>query len=305
MSFEDTVIFCKSWFAENKIEIPRTAKEWSAGRSGKTVPPGCTYQTLRKKGIKVGSLLETINPSYTNRINNDQNSLSFIEDLGLTFISKEGKESINYKCNSCNKTDTTLKGTLRRWHSKGLKYCSICRKASGKVKSVEYYQNFLDESEFKVLSVVSRTITIEHTKCKNTFTRSSGYIVGAQRSSSSLVSCPHCSTYFIHGATSSYTSLVEKECIEYLVEILPSIVEREVLYKDIMTTNRDFRLDVWLPKYRIGIEITSANNNLHKYKERLSEKLALASSEGIDIRIATSKSDIEDIVRSLPKGKES
>lgn len=306
MNFEETVNFCKQWYIDNNVEIPKTSRDWGNGRSGVNIPPKCTYQALRKRGIKVGDLLEAINPSYVNRVKNPQNSSDFMKELDLTFIRVEGVESVIFKCNSCQEPSSALKGTLRRWQARGDKHCSICRKASGKSKPAAYYQGYLNSKEFEAISVAEGRVLIKHLECGSTFTRGTGYIVGSQRSSEDLVSCPYCSSYYVHGAAgTSYTSLVEQECIEHLMSIADTKIEREVAYKSLVPINREFRLDVWLPQYSIGIEITSKNNNLLNYQQRLQEKLSVAALHKLDIRVATSKSDIEDIVRSLPKGKES
>jgi hypothetical protein len=304
---EETTKICKDWFEANSVEIPKTAREWQQkGRSGVTVPPGCTYATLRKKGIKVGDLLELLNPTYTNRIKNFARDLDFIEKLGLKFLSVKDTETVYFECLNCKKESNALKGTLRRWEAKNLRYCSICRKASGKEKSIEYYQKFLDKNQFSILDT-NDPLKIKHNICGHEFFRSRGYITGAQRASNSLVECPKCSEKrtFIYDKT-KFNSLTEAELIPILLDRLKVYgVEREVLYKDIMSTDRNFRVDLWVPSLFFGVEITSKNNNLKGYQDRLQEKLKLAKSNNITIFTVSSINDIEDIVRTLPKGKES
>jgi len=309
MTFEETVKFCKTWFKDNNVHIPTTSTEWSKGRSGKTVPPGCTYMTLRRSKISVGDLLQALNPQYKNRVKNKRNDFSWLGNLGLEYITKKGVESIEYRCNNCNLVNTTLKGTLRRWEAKGLKYCSTCREASGKTKPTEYYNKFLSK-EFKAVSQIDSTLTILHTECGNTFTRSRGYITGVQRSlDSGELYCPHCSmgAKYISGKTScgKYNSIIEKQIIEHLLAEFPDIQFRtEVMYKEIVPTDRLYRLDVWIPTLNLAIEITSSGNNIPGYQERLKEKLNLLSLHKINTAIITSKSELEDIVRSLLKNKE-
>lgn len=304
---EETAKICKDWFIANSIEIPKGVKEWQKGRSGITVPPKCTYQSLRDKNINVGELIQLLNPSYKNRVSNLQNDVDFIEKLGLQFLSISNKETIHFECLNCKNESSALKGTLRRWESKNKKYCSICRKAPGKEKSIEYYQNFLDKSQFLVLEN-NDPLIIQHTICGHRFSRCRGYITNSSaRSSNSLVECPKCSekNTFIYDRT-QFNSLTESELIPILMDKLSSYkIEREVLYKNIFHTNRSFRLDIWIPNLRIGIEITSKNNNLPGYQNNLQEKLELAKQNNITIFLVTSRKDIEDIVRTLSKDKES
>jgi hypothetical protein len=305
MDFDRTVEFCKKWFEETEVEIPKTAREWGSGKSGQNIPPLCTYQSLRSRGIKVGALLAALSSNYKYRLKNKDRSTNFLCDLGLTFVEKGKGEALKYSCNLCHKIYETRKGTLRRWQEQKLKYCSCCRGASGKIKPLSYYQEFLDKKEFVVVDKQDAAIIIQHTKCGHTFSRGQGYLVGDQRSSSDLLSCPKCTKNFSYDKIRGYSSLIEKELTEYLCSLVPeTLVQREVLYKDIMDTERNYRLDIWIPQLKIGLEITSPGNNIPKYEARLKEKLSLAESLGVRIYKVTSKSNIEDIVRPLLKGRE-
>lgn len=305
MDFEKTVLFCKNWFAENNINVPNTAKEWSKGRSGVSVPPLCTYQSLRTRNIKVGDLLEAINPSYYNRVKNDQKNFDFLSRLGLEFLGTEDKETVYFRCKKCKIEDKALKSTLRRWESAEKRFCSVCRKESGKQKSLAYYQSYLNPTEYLVEKKEGGRLFIKHLKCKNTFTRSRGYIAGNQRADKEHIYCPFCTKQYTKGRVPGFLSFAEKQCIEYLQELQPSLnIQREVPYSSLIDTDRKFILDVWIPEYSLGIEITSKNNKLPLYQDRLREKLNLAKEHYLNIVVATSKSDIEDIVRTLSKGRE-
>lgn len=227
-------------------------------------------------------------------------------NAGLTFICRSGKETIHFECGCCGEEKSALLSTIKRWVSKGQKYCSDCRSASGKIKTLEYYQKFLAE-EFKILELKGNDFVIQHQACGTKFLRARNYIAGTQRVNPELICCPTCDNLngFIFNRKDGFLSLVEKEIIEHLDSEFPEVkYEREVYYRNILDTARDFRLDVWLPEFRIGIEITSHGNNLRKYSERLQEKLDLAEQQGIKIYVVKSKKQLEDIVRPLLKNKE-
>lgn len=303
MNFEETVTFCSNWFEENQVEIPKTAQEWCKGRSGKTVPPKCTYGTLRRRGIQVGNLLEKLLPDYKNRIKNAEDRYDWFAPLGLTFIKECEGELVQYVCNSCNETLKTRKGTLRRWQSAGHKHCSTCRGATGKSKDHTYYQKFLSE-DFSTVELSGRTLTIKHDVCGTVFTRVAGYITGSQRTSETLA-CPSCYSGFVSGKIGEYSSLIEKEIIEYLESRFPEVVfQREKLYKDLVPTSREYRADIWIPEMNLVIEITSKGNNLPNYHENLKIKLDLLHKNNIKAFYVTSKSELEDIVRPLLKNRE-
>jgi len=303
MTFEETVIFCKHWFKENKVEIPKTAQEWTRGRSGETVPPRCTYGSLRRRGIRVGSLLEELIPRYNNRIKNIDNDYSWLENIGLTFVKRGEGELIEYKCNKCNSNLETRKGTLRRWEAAKSAYCSICRGSSGKSKPHDYYQQFLPE-EFSTVCIEGRVLKIRHNTCNTVFTRSVGYIGGTQRTSENLC-CPTCYKGFVSGKSGEYSSLIEKEITEHLISVFPDLeFQREKLYGDLISTDRMYRADIWLPKLNAVLEITSRGNNLPNYQNNLNTKLELLHKNNIKAFCVTSKSELEDIVRSLLKNKE-
>ena len=286
------------------MKIPSTAREWGAGRSGKTVPPGMTYQTLRRKGISVGDLLSQLLSDYTNRVKNKPNDFDFLPNIGMTLISTQGKESVKCSCNNCGNISTVLKGTLRRWESSGKKFCSVCRKASGKVKDIEYYDSELNNPDYRVVDLESgNRLVLEHIHCGKTFSRARGYITSGLEDAS--IQCPYCYTgpYFVHNK-GNYLSKTEEVLTEHLLSFYTYRVEREVPYSSIMDTDRNFRLDIWLPDLGIGLELTSRSNNLPNYNNNLKEKLLLAEKHNIPIHKITSKKDIEDIVRPLLKDKE-
>lgn len=305
MDFKDTVDFCKSWFNDNNVKIPTSAVEWCRGRSGVHVPPRCTYQSLRRRGISVGSLLEELLDTYTNRVKYVLSEEDVCSPLGLKFLSRSGHEDITFECLSCEKPHTAKLGTLKRWLAKDSKYCSVCRGATGKVKEVSYYQKFFS-SNFEVVAKIGTDIHIRHVVCGNMFTRNAGYITGNQRSSDLEVCCSTChrGNYYVSSG-GEYASLKEQEIVEHLHSIAPNIeVEREVLYKKFLVTSKMYRVDLWFPKYSVGIEITTIHNNLPDYYTNLDNKIQLAKSQDINIFIVTSKSELEDIVRTLLKDKE-
>lgn len=299
MTLEERINYCLNWFEENQVEIPKTARDWSRQRAGIGVPPRHTYQALRPQGIRVGELLEHLLPGYVNRVKNPSTDCSWLPSLGLHFIARTGVESIKYLCTGCGVEHTSLLGTLRRWKDSGKLLCSICRVASGKVKDVPYYQSFLDIEYFKILSIKDMRVSIKCRSCDYVFTRARSYLAGSDRSHSTLVECPNCtrSKVFVYDK-GEYTSLKEKECVEHL-ESLGVEMEREVLYSKLLNTARKYRLDVWLPAQGIGIEITTSNNNLPGYQSNLADKIKLARDQGVKIFTATSKRDIEDIVRTF------
>ena len=303
MRLEDTIKFCKDWFAENNIQIPKTVREWNSGRSGKTIPPGCTYATLRKQGIKVSEVLNGLLGSASIRAYSTISDDTLCSGVGLTFLGKEGKENILYSCNSCGGQYSTRKGTIKRWSDKNQCYCSMCRSASGKTKPIEYYDKFLTDS-FKALSYNKGIITILHKPCGTSFTRTNAHVQSLDGSTD--LQCPCCSESLFSSKTKDgFMSIVERDCILHLQKSFPLLdVEREKLYSDIIDTDRKFRADVFIPTLGVVIEITSKGNNLPKYSERLKEKINLLESKGILVYVATSKNEIEDIVRTLLKDRE-
>lgn len=297
-SIEDIAKLCKAWFEENNIDPPINARDWAKKRSGVGVPVGCTTDQLRSKGITPGKLLPLIRSDYTNRLSNKE--LDY-DSLGLSYISREGTETIVYKCSCCGEIRRTLRGTLVRWQSRGDKYCNICRNTG--VKDYEYYSKFLSE-DFVPVSKEGNKILIKHTSCDKTFYRDRDYLNNTKLRYTKDLKCPHCSSGFVHGKYENYLSMIERDIIEYLISNFSELeIHREVLYKDLIEScDRNFRLDVWLPELSLGLEITTENNNLPNYRSNLDTKLSLAKEAGVNIVEVNSIQQVDDIVRYYLKG---
>lgn len=303
VTLEETVKFCKKWFEENNKPIPKTARAWLESRVGKgEIPPGHSYAAIRRKGISPGDVLEGLLATYHNRVKSERNDISFLSYLGLEFISNLGEE-ITYKCLGCKEERTTLKGTLRRWESKQLKYCSLCRSAPGLSKSIDYYRSKFKNTEFSIIEVLDgRTLKLVHNSCGTEVTRGTQHTI-----TSEYLCCPTCdggaSNYIFTSGMSKQERLAKEKVVDYC-DKLGIEYEFEVLYKTFCDTKRAYRLDVYFPEYRTGLEITTKGNKLPNYHSNLAEKIEVAKNNNINIIIVTEIAKIKDIVQSLPKGKE-
>lgn len=295
------------WFKDNNKECPKLVKDWV--HVGKTIPPGMGRDALKSRGIKVSDIINGIYKAEITRSNNKVN-LDY-NQLGLIFVAKTAKPAdkkhynLIVKCKSCSKNLEVDYGLVVRWQEKGLKYCSNCRKATGKTKDIEYYKAFLNlPDEFILKKVYGRKALIKHTLCNTLFERT---VCATKARDTESICCPQCESKKLkYKRIEGFDSLIEKELTELLVKLLPQcIIQKQVLYSKVINTERKFRADIFIPEYNTIIEITSRNNNLPNYNKRLGEKENLLKNTNIKLFIAKTQQDIKDIVQSLEKSKES
>lgn len=289
------------WFTENDVLCPTKVKDWVY--VGKQIPPGMGREKLRSLGI---SAKEIINRIYGKEIvkKYKPSGLNY-ESLGLELISKTRKSStsihydIHFKCLNCNEIHVTDYCTIVRWFERGCKFCAVCRGSSGKVKSLDYYQDMLPDT-FQILEYIKGDVkySVKHKPCNTVFTISRAHLASKD---TEAILCPHCDSTNIFGSkrVGKYASLLEEELTEYFKEIYTGEFSLQTHYYELMPTNRKFRVDIYVPKHKVIIEITSSNNKIPKYIERLTEKRELAESNGFKFFKVTSKSMVKDIVRYL------
>lgn len=295
------------WFKDNNKECPKLVKDWV--HVGKTIPPGMGRDALKSRGIKVSDIINGIYKEKITRANN--RVILDYDKLGFIFVSKTVKPTDNkhynliVRCKSCDKSLAVDYGLVVRWQEKGLKYCSNCRKATGKTKDIEYYKAFLNiPDEFILEKVYGRKVLIKHTLCNTLFERT---VCATKARDTESICCPSCDAATLgYKRVDGFDSLIEKELTELLIKLLPRcIIQKQILYSKIINTNRKFRADIFIPEYNTVIEITSRNNNLPGYNKRLEEKKNLLKSANIKLFIAKNQQNIKDIVQSLEKSKES
>lgn len=286
MTKEEAIIIAKKFF-ENK-ELPKTTREWRTN-----CPPQLTSGKINSLPFTVGDLLREINPnarSARNKITYDLDSLGFIN---LTFKGSKG----TFKCKNCHKTSTAERSTIIRWVNTGKKYCSHCRKSSGTSKGTDYYTNILPEN-YECLGVHpgagNTKIKVKHNSCGKTRLYSSRHIL-----SSSYLVCSHCEGLGI------YDSIIEKCIVEHLINTYPHLnIRYGVKYSELCYTSRRWVLDVFISDLNLCLEITTKQNGFSGYFENLQDKLNVLQDNGYTAKVVYSIEEVDDIVRSLLKGKE-
>lgn len=303
ITLENIKEHCKSWFEDNNVECPRRAKDWR--HVGESIPPGTSATVLRRLGLKPADIINYIYGEGS-ASSNRRHVLNY-EELGLTFIAKHpvgnGHTNIEYGCLTCGNVDITDQGTIVRWKERDVRGCPTCRNSTGKKKSLEHYQALVGPS-FKLTEVEGnrRRYKVHCLDCSFDFSRSTAQITSRETED---IFCPSCgdSSLYVKGGEGKYDSMIEKDLTEHLLSLMAD-VDTQVRYDTFLTTDRKFVADVFIPRYDLVIEITSKSNNLPKYFDRIEEKRLLCEGGGIKFFLAYSKSDIEDIVRSLSKDKE-
>ena len=79
----------------------------------------------------------------------------------------------------------------------------------------------------------------------------------------------------------------------------------QIPYKDLAPTSRRWVLDVYFPSLKLALEITTKGNGYEGYFDNLNEKLEFLNSNNYCTRVVYSVQEVDDIVRSLLKDKES
>lgn len=305
---DNIVEYCKEWFRTTNTPIPRKVNDWKY--TGKSIPPGTSATILRKLDLKISDLINMLHGEQVSKSNRSHNLEDLLLKIGLRLIHKHyygdmGKYTLEYECLLCNGIDTTDQSTPVRWLDRGCYGCPTCRQSTGKVKSLEFYQDKV--TGFTILSRPdNKHFLIKCNDCCGEFTRSLVSLYENDKAGTSI-QCPHCSVSnaFIKGRLDGWDSEIEKACVTRLIAKLPGAeVRRQTYYNTITNTTKGYTADVYLPEYSCIIEITSRHNKIPNYFDNLSIKENIAKESGVLWFLATSTSEIDDIVQALLKSKE-
>jgi len=309
-TLEEAIVLANRWFSENEIAIPRIAKDWRG--VGVHIPEGFSITVIKRVynlSVKQWHTLLTSKEYVAKGNFNPVTTYSEMNTLGLELLSKNQK-NIRFKCNKCNRTDTTDYETLSRWRSRGVKFCAICRGSSGKVKPLEFYKakfkDVLLTSNLSLLSGDAKTLLVECNDCQTKFTRTQSHAIEARE-----LLCPTC--YPIKGF--GFRSKFEDTWFDSKRELDVYKALRETLGKDEIQTHLKYReiftsiseeqgrkiCDFYLPKYKTIIEVTyEMYNSAHpEYKRKMDEKLSLSGREGLTVLLVTELEQVYDIVRGI------
>jgi len=288
MELKDAISIAKKYF-ENQ-DIPKTTREWRMN-----CPPELTAGKINSLPFTVGDILRAVNPNARTR----SKSVEYDpEALGLGNLTFTGTKA-TFICGKCLTEQTAERSTILIWHRKGSKYCSSCRGATGAIKSPSYYKSKLPK-DYEVLEVLSNAgntkCVVQHLACGSTRVYSSRHIL--QRDTLSI-ECSVCD------GKGGFDSIHEKEVITHLCDVFPDLrIEVGIPYKDLITTNRRWTLDVYIEELNLCIEITTKGNGFEGYFSNLKDKLRALEASGYITEVVYSKTGVEDIVRSLLKDKE-
>lgn len=220
-----------------------------------------------------------------------------IEELGFTSLDWE-KDYGNYICRKCGEQRRSTRQAILKWQKQGTRFCSFCRNSPGMQKPISYYQQFVPENYeiVKVIPAAGNTKILVRKPCGHEDTYSSRHIISRE---TSQLACSICKT------GGDYASLIEKEITEFVVNTFPELeVHTQIPYNSLIQTNRRFVQDLYLPKYKQVIEITTRSNGFAGYFEVIEQKRIILENTGYMFFIVYDTDMVYDIVKSLLKDKE-
>lgn len=298
--FEEKVNFAKKWFKDNNVQVPSGTKEWSkCSVKAKQVPPGCTYQTLKRNNINLSDFIAAITNSTSKAVAQNPICKENCEDtIGLIWLAHEtikNHKKVKTMCISCLHTETLDYGTLTRMRTRKNKYCRLCRGVGGKQKPLSVYNKFID---FRVVSFIDNNIQYSCNKCNNIIVRCLDYCKSAE-----YLVCDLC--YPVPGAKirtdlGVFHSKIEYEVYKYLISVLPEQdIVYQIRYSELFNEiTSKHTADFYLIPYDIVLEVTTKTNNLKSTYEATLEGKARISSI---IKVVRSVQQVKDIVRPLLK----
>lgn len=238
------------------------------------------------------------------------------EDMGLMVVEllRDTEKKVTFVsiyCKQCEQITTIQQQTFGRWHKNSIKYCGICHGSNKsipdhfriirlnesrpevyktKVEVVEYlgYESSKDHSYCSV-----KFLDCGHTKKYSTSTLKNLFKQGK------ALRCDMC-----YAKRQDCTSSMEK----WASGLLSSFdFKHQVKYHEIAPTDKTrWVADFYSPSLQIIIEVTTQGQALKAdYNNNLQDKLEWAKTNGIDLRIVSNINELEDIVQSLVKAKES
>lgn len=297
--------YALKWFQDNNVEIPEGAKKWSKCYvRAKQIPPGTTYQTLRKQGINlsdfIAGLLNTKSQKVVYSPITPENIQRLIGLIWIDYTWVNGHKRVTTECMECMHREVLDYGTLQRMKAAGNKLCRYCRGAGGKEKDLTLYDKF---EGFKVLSrSEDGRFLYRCNECSSTIERTLTHVNQAE-----YFVCEHCNPRENFGAR-HYTDLgyfdskLEYEAYKIILKFIsPDRVDRQKKYDTLFNTGTNHKADFYLVDYNIILEVTSKYNKIGaKYKETAEWKKSLSDN----VIFAYSLQEVEDIVRSLVKTSE-
>lgn len=296
--------YALKWFQDNNVEIPDGAKKWSkCSVKAKQIPPGTTYQTLRRMNINLSDFISGILGITTKKVAHNPITSDNIFEIGFIWLDYRwinGHKRITTKCVNCAHEEELDYGTLQRMKSSGNKFCRYCRNAGGKEKELSTYDKF---EGFKVLGRSNDgRFLYKCNGCSSTIERTLAHVTQAE-----YFVCETCNPRENFGAR-LYTDLgyfdskIEYEAYKILLKFIdPSKIERQKKYDVLFNTGTNHTADFYLVDYNVVLEVTSRYNKIGiKYKETAEWKMSLSKN----VLFAYSLQEVEDIVRSLVKTRE-
>ena len=232
-----------------------------------------------------------------------------INKLGFTYLGSvkvEGTSKVrrHVTCHNCGRDKHLEQQVFARMHKEGLRHCPFCRgaikglnaeerqlrlesKLSGvMLKHVAVHKMVTPEKGAKHGFVILRFLKCGHLKQYNTNT------LTTLSNRGSAVRCDECK--------GSNISAIES----WFCEELPNLAT-QVHYSEVAPCDRQWRADLYDSLSNTIIEVTTkTHTDFTTYSENLRLKQAWASEAGVNLLIATSLNDVEDIVRTLGKLRE-
>ncbi|MGL4519578.1 MAG: hypothetical protein ACRCUJ_07885 [Phocaeicola sp.] len=306
--------FCREWFLNNPdVVVPSGQRAWAVSKVSCGEVP-CSANYIQKRGMSVLKVLQYLGVSSHKVPDSSTSNEAILAQWGATNIKKQdGRYTYTFLL-GCGHVQSLTNGTIRKIGLDGTKYlCPLCYKVPGKTKPLSFYASFLPAG-YSLISRDGHEFSILHEKCCRTFRRGLQYILNKELRNSTLY-CDVCEATCSTKTEDGYNSKIEREVILGLQLAYPSLnLQREVKYKDLVPTDRNYRCDVYIPELNTVIEITSKtmlyphssrlDNQGLSYKDNLDNKLKLLSTYGIRGYVVTSLKQVEDIVGSLLKDKE-
>lgn len=290
---EDIVVYARDWFTINSIDIPSTAQEWQASSvRRKEIPPGCTTITLRKFGISVKWLIESIKgkeqPCAQPKVPMDYTAIGF-RMLECTMVNSHKKCKV--QCTLCGVISILDYGTLSRMRKRGDKYCHTCRGVGGKSKDISVY----DRGEYTCIKYCEGIVTYTHMVCGYNITRTYSAV-----SNGVSPICDHCYPRDVFGVKTAvdgilFPSKLEAEVYKEISSICTErglTFSRQVPYSEIFPSiTSKHTADFYINELDIIIE--AGNINTSRYKDTTSFKLGISDK----VNFVSSPNQVIDIFR--------
>ena len=238
------------------------------------------------------------------------------ETMGLSVVEvlrdQEKKVTfISIYCKQCEQITTIQQQTFGRWFKKGTQFCGICHGSNKSIPDSFRITRLNDarpevyKTKIEVVEYLGYESSKDHSYCIVKFLdcgHTKKYSTSTLKNLFKQGKALRCNTCYAEAQDS--TSSMET----WARGLLSGFdFEYQVKYQEIANTNKTrWVADFYSPSLQVIIEVTTQGQAVKAgYNNNLQDKLSWAKAHGIDLKIVSNINELEDIVQSLVKAKES